>query len=566
MRRSWLRRAALCRPDRTRRLPGVVRTEAITGTAASGITGSSATGAGAVTTGATGTAVVTSGGAASAAHGQCAGHQGDHGRPSGRLDDHSRQRRDLQRPDRCRLLRRPADDAASGRPTSTRMAGSTATPSTCTSRTTVPTRRPASPTSQQEVTQDHVIAFVGNLMPLTVSASVPYLQQQNIPVIGGDASSADLVAEPGAVPSGLRDPEPTSRSSRSRRPPRRATRRWRSCTASRTPRAPTGNQASISRAAHKPTARHHRVYSSSFSITQPDFTAQCLDAKQAGATFIYFAGDGDSLVRMANDCAAQGYEPLFVGDSIAMTAGRAAGQPPQRAAWPASRTSPGRTATRRRSGLPAGGQDVRPEPRRARRPPRRSGQRGCWRSRPTRTSTATPTSAEFFQGLVEHQEQQPGGPRATTDVHPGRRRDPFELLLPHESCRTANSSTRTTGTRSASRDESRRHVRKASGKGGSEWTSASGCACSGIGSSPGCFVVAGAIAAYRRLGRRQRLGLRRGDSCPTSSRAASAGSSCSASGPPCGFPPTCATSGASSTASRTRSARAQPQADEVAAG
>ena len=62
------------------------------------------------------------------------------------------------------------------------------------------------------------------------------------------------------------------------------------------------------------------VYTSSFSITQPDFTANCLDAKQAGATFIYFAGDGDSLERMANDCAAQGYNPLFVGDSIAITA------------------------------------------------------------------------------------------------------------------------------------------------------------------------------------------------------------------------------------------------------
>ncbi len=62
------------------------------------------------------------------------------------------------------------------------------------------------------------------------------------------------------------------------------------------------------------------VYSSSFSITQPDFTSNCLDAKQAGANFIYFAGDGDSLERMANDCAEQGYKPLFVGDSIAITA------------------------------------------------------------------------------------------------------------------------------------------------------------------------------------------------------------------------------------------------------
>jgi branched-chain amino acid transport system substrate-binding protein len=62
------------------------------------------------------------------------------------------------------------------------------------------------------------------------------------------------------------------------------------------------------------------VYASSFSITQPDFTAQCLQAKQAGATFVYFAGDGDSLLRMSNDCSAQGYKPLFVGDSIAITA------------------------------------------------------------------------------------------------------------------------------------------------------------------------------------------------------------------------------------------------------
>jgi len=61
------------------------------------------------------------------------------------------------------------------------------------------------------------------------------------------------------------------------------------------------------------------VYSSSYSITQPDFTAQCINAKQAGANFIYFAGDGDSLVRMANNCAAQGYDPLYLADSIAVT-------------------------------------------------------------------------------------------------------------------------------------------------------------------------------------------------------------------------------------------------------
>jgi hypothetical protein len=31
------------------------------------------------------------------------------------------------------------------------------------------------------------------------------------------------------------------------------------------------------------------MYTSWFSIARPDFTAQCLDAQQAGATSIYFA-------------------------------------------------------------------------------------------------------------------------------------------------------------------------------------------------------------------------------------------------------------------------------------
>jgi len=49
---------------------------------------------------------------------------------------------------------------------------------------------------EQEVTQDHVIAFVGNLVPLTVSASVAYWQQQIIPVIGGDSASFEWWQSP----------------------------------------------------------------------------------------------------------------------------------------------------------------------------------------------------------------------------------------------------------------------------------------------------------------------------------------------------------------------------------
>ena len=58
---------------------------------------------------------------------------------------------------------------------------------------------------EQEVTQDHVIAFVGNLVPLTVSGGLSYLQQQNIPVIGGDASSAPWWQSPVLFPQGGSD-------------------------------------------------------------------------------------------------------------------------------------------------------------------------------------------------------------------------------------------------------------------------------------------------------------------------------------------------------------------------
>jgi branched-chain amino acid transport system substrate-binding protein len=54
------------------------------------------------------------------------------------------------------------------------------------------------------------------------------------------------------------------------------------------------------------------VYSSSISATAPNYTAQCLAAKQAGVKAIFI---GDSIVvidRVASDCNTQGYDPIFV--------------------------------------------------------------------------------------------------------------------------------------------------------------------------------------------------------------------------------------------------------------
>ena len=172
---------------------------------------------------------------------------------------------------------------------------------------------------EQEVTQDHVIAFVGNLVPLTASASVSYLQQQDIPVIGGDASSATWWQSPVMFPQGGSDLGDDQAIFTIKGAAARGDTKMGVMYCVEDPTCSDGIQ-SLIQAGGGQAAGVTTVYSSSFSITQPDFTANCLDAKQAGANFIYFAGDGDSLERMANDCAEQGYKPLFVGDSIAITA------------------------------------------------------------------------------------------------------------------------------------------------------------------------------------------------------------------------------------------------------
>jgi branched-chain amino acid transport system substrate-binding protein len=173
--------------------------------------------------------------------------------------------------------------------------------------------------TEQEVTQDHVVAFVANLEPLTVNASVAYLQQQDIPVIGGDASSAAWWQSPVLFPQGGSDLGSDQAVFTIKAAAAHGDTKMGVVYCVEDPTCSNGIQSLIQPGGGQ-AAGVTTVYSSSISITQPDFTANCLDAKSAGANLIYFAGDGDSLERMANNCAAQGYNPLYVGDSIAITA------------------------------------------------------------------------------------------------------------------------------------------------------------------------------------------------------------------------------------------------------
>lgn len=53
------------------------------------------------------------------------------------------------------------------------------------------------------------------------------------------------------------------------------------------------------------------VYSGQASLAQPDYTAECLAARNAGAEVMALAFDPNSFPRIARSCSSVGYKPLF---------------------------------------------------------------------------------------------------------------------------------------------------------------------------------------------------------------------------------------------------------------
>jgi branched-chain amino acid transport system substrate-binding protein len=54
------------------------------------------------------------------------------------------------------------------------------------------------------------------------------------------------------------------------------------------------------------------VYSAEVAMSAPNYTAQCVAAKQAHVTAIQIGDGANVLARVANDCATQGYYPIWI--------------------------------------------------------------------------------------------------------------------------------------------------------------------------------------------------------------------------------------------------------------
>jgi branched-chain amino acid transport system substrate-binding protein len=161
--------------------------------------------------------------------------------------------------------------------------------------------------AQTMVQQDHVIAFVANADVLTTPTIAPYLQSVKVPTIGGTDDESQWFTNPDFFPHG-------------------ASLRVQSDGSLKVgiDRGDTnvGVVACVEAAIicsnvdddieHDVSALGGKlVYNASASLAQPDFTTECLGAKQAGVNNLYLALDPASIVRFVNDCANQDYHPYY---------------------------------------------------------------------------------------------------------------------------------------------------------------------------------------------------------------------------------------------------------------
>jgi branched-chain amino acid transport system substrate-binding protein len=68
-----------------------------------------------------------------------------------------------------------------------------------------------------------------------------------------------------------------------------------------------------------PSAGVALAYSAKVSSTASSYTAQCLGSKDAGANGVTIGAASDVALRVAEDCAAQGYKPVYVSTAGEMT-------------------------------------------------------------------------------------------------------------------------------------------------------------------------------------------------------------------------------------------------------
>ncbi|HEV8623304.1 MAG TPA: ABC transporter substrate-binding protein [Acidimicrobiia bacterium] len=166
--------------------------------------------------------------------------------------------------------------------------------------------------TQEFVEQKGVIAFVQNGEALTGSASVDYLKAKGVPDITSIGGNTYFYESPVHFPLVAHGEEFVKASlyNSADYAKQKGVKRYGliACTEAQvcndTDRL-NGNADNVKAAGME------LVYKSRASLAQPDFTAECIGARNAKVEILQIALDGNSVARVAASCARQNYRPLF---------------------------------------------------------------------------------------------------------------------------------------------------------------------------------------------------------------------------------------------------------------
>jgi branched-chain amino acid transport system substrate-binding protein len=167
---------------------------------------------------------------------------------------------------------------------------------------------------KEMVETEHAIAFIGQLTPLSSTGSSAYLQSHNIPVIGGDLYDPVWYSNPDFFPQGTDQDKLVVAAGRVGIPFNHLRLGFLYC--SETPICTNANRTLQSHQSQLSPAQ--LVYSAQISLAQPDYTAECLGAKNANVQLLFVASDPSSLGRVAANCAQQGYKPQIGAPGLAV--------------------------------------------------------------------------------------------------------------------------------------------------------------------------------------------------------------------------------------------------------
>ena len=168
------------------------------------------------------------------------------------------------------------------------------------------------------VENKHVIAFVDNFAPFTIQAGVKYLEDKRVPVIGGDCAEYVWNQSPMLFPQcpayvssiwGITRVGAVYGKGKN----------FGAIICSEAAACTNTKQEWFHNGLAK-SAGVNPVFEADVSIGQPDFTAECIDARRAGVEIMSVVADVGTVGRVVNSCDRQNFHPQYIQGSGTMDA------------------------------------------------------------------------------------------------------------------------------------------------------------------------------------------------------------------------------------------------------